>query len=451
MDKWITQLYGIINDLSTEEGTDVIFLCKDFVSIRSSKLEHLIDDLKSHGYIDQENTDLFAELLYILKRYDLLKKYFKTDREEMEKKLRFSKVAKIHPFRLLLYDLSELVPDSEFKKIKSAFSDVLPKAKLNKATSLLDAFNELEKRGVLHNLEYLKTKSEIFDDDFKKKLLEYEQNCTDEDKGEEMQSHAEDPSEASEKFYNMNNGECGICLIINNFNFEKARQNYPGCTRLENRIGTEKDETSLNEVFSNLGFRVEVKNDLEGNNILETVKSYSKKNYEQNDCFICCILSHGNTGLVYGTDGQGVAIKDLTFCFCKHSCPSLNGKPKLFFIQACQGQQPQNCVPVGSDACNASHDNNVTKGDMIPAEPDFLLGMATVMHCLAFRDPKKGSWYIQSLCKELHENQRGEDILSILTKVNEQLSKKCVSNETQMPQPWTTLSRKLVFNYQPAI
>ncbi|XP_018421767.1 PREDICTED: caspase-8-like [Nanorana parkeri] len=245
----------------------------------------------------------------------------------------------------------------------------------------------------------------------------------------------------------MNRKERGICLIINNFNFEKSRQNGPQCTRLENRNGTEKDEKSLNEVFSRLGFRVEVKNDLDGNEILETVGSYSKQNFDNNDCFICCILSHGNTGLVYGTDGQGVAISDLTFCFRKCLCSSLNGKPKLFFIQACQGVQPQNCVPVESDACNASHVDNVTSNDLIPGEPDFLLGMATVLRCSAFRHPNEGSWYIQSLCSELSAHyHRGEDILSILTKVNEQLSKKCVSNKTQMPQPWTTLSRKLVFN-----
>lgn len=159
-------------------------------------------------------------------------------------------------------------------------------------------------------------------------------------------------------------------------------------------------------MFSNLGFRVQVKNDLDGNEIVDTVKFYSKENYEKNDCFICCILSHGDRGSIYGTDGKSVAIKDLTFCFKRCSCPSLNGKPKVFFIQACQGQQAQKCVTVDqSDACNVS-DNNVTNhDDLIPdSEPDFLLGMATVSHCLAFRDTNKGSWYIQSLCSELNSN-----------------------------------------------
>lgn len=409
--------------------------------------------LKKHGYTDQEITDFVAELLYYLKRFDLLKKHFKTSKDEMEKKLRIPKVAKITPFRLLLYELGELVPDSEFMKIRSVFSEDIPNAKLDKATNMMDVFIELEKKSLLHNLEYMKNKSEHFVKDFKKKLLEYEQNnpVADEDQGEKTQLLSEDYSEASEEFYNMSSEVHGICLIINNFNFEKARQNSPECETMKNRTGTEKDKKSLSEVFSKLGFRVEVKNDLDGNEIFETVRSYSMKNYENNDCFICCIMSHGNKGFVYGTDGQCVSIKKLTSCFCRSSCHSLDGKPKLFFIQACQGSETQKCVPAESDACNASNDTNVTKGDLIPGEPDFLLGMATVLHCLAFRDPNEGSWYIQSLCKELIANyQRGEDILSILTKVNRQLSENCAPDRTQMPQPWTTLSKKLVFKNQPA-
>ena len=44
------------------------------------------------------------------------------------------------------------------------------------------------------------------------------------------------------------------------------------------------------------------------------------------------ILSHGEEGTVYGTDGP-VEIKDLVEPFKGHRCQSLAGKPKLFFIQ----------------------------------------------------------------------------------------------------------------------
>ena len=49
---------------------------------------------------------------------------------------------------------------------------------------------------------------------------------------------------------------------------------------------------------------------------------------------ICAILSHGEEGLIYGTDGT-VSIKELATIF---QVDALHGKPKLFFIQACQGK-----------------------------------------------------------------------------------------------------------------
>ena len=50
------------------------------------------------------------------------------------------------------------------------------------------------------------------------------------------------------------------------------------------------------------------------------------------DCFVCIILSHGEEGLVYATNGK-VKIESLLRSFKSHEAASLVGKPKLFFIQ----------------------------------------------------------------------------------------------------------------------
>ncbi|KAG9465556.1 hypothetical protein GDO78_018095, partial [Eleutherodactylus coqui] len=250
----------------------------------------------------------------------------------------------------------------------------------------------------------------------------------------------------SSAFYKMNHKRRGICLIISNLNFSKAREN-PGQEDFTDRKGTKKDEESLYKVFTMLGFQVDTKEDLEGNEIIQTINSYRERNHEENDCFICCILSHGDKGIIYGTDGQSVPIRDLTSCFCRTQCSTLNGKPKLFFIQACQGKAHQQLVPLQTDACNASVGRRFSMC-LIPDEPDFLLGMATTFRYVSYRDPYHGSWYIQSLCKQLHKSyQSNEDIISILTKVNQELSQKRAKNinVTQMSEPWTTLTRKLVF------
>lgn len=57
--------------------------------------------------------------------------------------------------------------------------------------------------------------------------------------------------------------------------------------------------------------------------------------------FVLCILAHGSENKVYGTDGYenggAIDIREITTLFSTKNCPGLAGKPKLFFIQACQG------------------------------------------------------------------------------------------------------------------
>ena len=54
------------------------------------------------------------------------------------------------------------------------------------------------------------------------------------------------------------------------------------------------------------------------------------------DCFVLFVLSHGAEGIVYGSDGSSIRIRSLIEAFLPKQCPRLLGKPKLFFIQACQ-------------------------------------------------------------------------------------------------------------------
>jgi caspase 8 len=73
----------------------------------------------------------------------------------------------------------------------------------------------------------------------------------------------------------------------------------------------------------------------------QTLISTAISDHKAYDCFVCCILSHGALGTVYGTNGEPVQIKDLTGHFTPTKSPTLATKPKLFFIQACQGNESQ--------------------------------------------------------------------------------------------------------------
>lgn len=160
---------------------------------------------------------------------------------------------------------------------------------------------------------------------------------------------------------------------------------------------------SLDKVLKWLGFEVEIQRDCTSRKMLSLIQELAKTSQRGWDCVMCCILSHGLEGGVYGVDGYTVDIRNLMEPFSGINCPSLAGKPKIFFIQACQGSKQQDVVY--TDAGKSGHScvdtDAVQAKECIPSHADFLLGMATVPSFVSFRERANGTWYIQSLCQNL--------------------------------------------------
>ncbi|MEQ2181667.1 hypothetical protein GOODEAATRI_013933 [Goodea atripinnis] len=160
---------------------------------------------------------------------------------------------------------------------------------------------------------------------------------------------------------------------------------------------------SLEKVFKWLGFDVQIHRDCDGKKLQSLFVELGKKDHRLMDCLVCCVLTHGEEGVVYGVDGSPVKIKNLMLPFDGQRCPSLLEKPKLFFIQACQGNKEQPRVQTDGtedETSNVFSDAKITI-ESIPSAADFLVGMATVPEYVSFRDRKLGTWYIQSLCRNL--------------------------------------------------
>jgi len=79
--------------------------------------------------------------------------------------------------------------------------------------------------------------------------------------------------------------------------------------------------------------------------IRKILAEVSSRDHSAYDAFVLVILSHGNTDGVYGTDADPskksgfILLDDIRSCFYVSNCRSLSGKPKMFFIQACQGRE----------------------------------------------------------------------------------------------------------------
>ncbi|XP_048834103.1 caspase-8 isoform X2 [Brienomyrus brachyistius] len=238
----------------------------------------------------------------------------------------------------------------------------------------------------------------------------------------------------------------GKCVIFNNENFTSAN--------LRRRNGSQKDAVRLREVFEWLGFEVDTVQDQSAKEMRDHLRRFGQQAGGQ--CFVCCVLSHGTQQGVYGRDGKMLGLAEILQPFRGARCRALNGRPKVFFIQACQGTHMQEAAPAGCDVdlMEVETESAGGPGDTIPCDADFLVGMATVQDCVSLRDPKEGSWYIQTLCRMLEQwCPRGEDILTILTRVNGEVSRMeatmrhngevCLAR--QIPEPKYTLRKRLVF------
>ncbi|MBW01151.1 Caspase-10, partial [Eschrichtius robustus] len=238
--------------------------------------------------------------------------------------------------------------------------------------------------------------------------------------------------------YRMDRKHRGLCVVVNNHSF----------TSLSKRPGTNKDAECLKRVFQWLGFSVHIYVNVTKGHLEEVLQQFqTHPGHADGDCFVFCVLTHGKFGAVYSSDGDLIPIRQIMSHFTAQQCPALAHKPKLFFIQACQGEEIQPSVSIEADAVNPEHVPPSLQ-DSVPVEADFLLGLATVPGYVSFRHAEEGSWYIQSLYNHLKDLvPRQEDILSILTAVNDDVSRQADKRgkKKQMPQPAFTLRKKVVF------
>ncbi|KAM9528964.1 caspase-3a isoform 6-T12 [Salvelinus alpinus] len=134
------------------------------------------------------------------------------------------------------------------------------------------------------------------------------------------------------------------------------------------RNGTDVDAGNVMKVFGKLGYKVKVYNDQTVDQIKHVLTTASKEDHSCSASFVCCLLSHGDDGVFFGTDAS-IELKSLTSLFRGDRCNSLVGKPKLFFIQACRGTDLDRGIEADS-----SSDGSSTR---IPVEADFLYAYST--------------------------------------------------------------------------
>ncbi|KAM9370212.1 caspase-9 [Phaethornis superciliosus] len=261
--------------------------------------------------------------------------------------------------------------------------------------------------------------------------------------------------------YELRGDPCGYCLILNNVTFREG-------TGLCTRRGSDRDCQKLEKRFKALCFQVLTRWDLTAEEIVLELQELARQDHSALDCCVVVILSHGCQsshiqfpGGIYGTDGKPIPIEKIVNYFNGSQCPSLRGKPKLFFIQACGGEERDRGFVVDCDsppdkAPGDSLEPDATPfqappGNMdeldavasLPTPSDILVSYSTFPGFVSWREVSSGSWYVETLDSVLEQYASSEDLLNMLLRVAHIVSAK--GTFKQIPGCFNFLRKKFFF------
>ncbi|CAI8001670.1 Caspase-3 [Geodia barretti] len=228
----------------------------------------------------------------------------------------------------------------------------------------------------------------------------------------------------------------GVALVIANERFKGLPQ----------RLCAQVDEQRLLKSLTALGYRVVLRRDQSAEQMEQLIEAVGKNTGSDkslhvekgDDSFICVVSSHGdwdmakNTDVIYGSDRGTMDLQETAYKYLGTTvCDHLKGKPKMFFVQACRGEQYGRIAADDSGA------------PRLPHESDFFISYSTAPMTKAFRfDPNKaqpegggidlsteqsydkyniGSFYITEICLAFDNLARKMDLMTMILLVHHRL------------------------------
>ncbi|XP_033113323.1 caspase-3-like [Anneissia japonica] len=245
----------------------------------------------------------------------------------------------------------------------------------------------------------------------------------------------------------------GAAFILNNSFFPNMEQ--------KERKGSEVDVENAKRLWKSYGFYVKTANNKSAEEIMEELSDFlALDKVTQTDCVVVMLMSHGGEGELHGNDSIPISYSDVFALFKPDVCPKLKDKPKIFFIQACRGEN----IEVGVDANPVEDEHEM--GDAGAAQPnpfenclrtplpaDFYIAYSTCDGFYSMRDNIAGSYFIQALVEVFIALADKEDLKSLMTKVSGKVSRmvgrvtiaKRSVRMLQQPQEHSTLNKKVYF------
>ncbi|XP_078536323.1 CASP8 and FADD-like apoptosis regulator [Lissotriton helveticus] len=445
-------LYELEQELDEDEKESISYLCRDVaLNLPTRDVRSILDTLNEKGLLCPHG---LAELLYRVKRFDLLKRFLKTTKPAVEAHL--AKKSIVSEYRVLMLNIGDEIDKKEVDSLLFLLRDYVGHGRLAKIKTFLAVAIELEKVNILapNKMDVLeKCLQNIHRVDLTKKIQKYKEAVTGSTKspqrvyvnalkafpnltlGDPIHSFeirsSEMPRRANgsisiqaaenihvsvqesgasvyqglNECYSMQSRPLGICLIID-------------C------IGN--DAEVLTQTFTALRFEVQFYLYVTLADLIRTVQDMAATpKHKDYDCFVCVIISRGSTQEVFGIDNNrhGFMLDNIRSMFTGALCPGLLGKPKLFFIQnylAVGGPEYSDSlleVDGNEHGFLANHGRSQDSG--IPNEADIFWSHCKVDLSVLEKSHSAPSFYLRCLSQLLQDHRaRRLHLLDIHTELN---------------------------------
>ncbi|KAG5261895.1 hypothetical protein AALO_G00289800 [Alosa alosa] len=380
------------DSLSRDELRRLRFLCSDLLP--DSHVEDLRGALISRAQIAGNNQSarmILKELMFHLKRFDILKKVLGTSRQEVEHMLNTRQV--LSGYRVLMADLSEDLAPDDLHSLVFLFSSKLARGKLDTASmnwrnltkSPQKIWTSLSKAFGIFIDSTLQRRYKVF----RKKEVQGNVQSTIQRHREESVPPLVPPRSSVRPIVQTQQPSLGLKLPVaeTRVHYQQATEEYimetipRGVCIIIDCVGCDGD--MLKQTFEVLGFRVILHTLLCLEDTFSVLRELSQsQDLQGSSAFICCLLSRGLESSILTTEscGPGLRLDDIRQRFNSLNCSALRGKPKLFLAEIYEVQedplwssQMDQCLETdagGSAGCSPRWQTDAMK--TIPVSADVL-------------------------------------------------------------------------------
>uniref|UniRef100_A0A336LQP5 CSON010543 protein n=1 Tax=Culicoides sonorensis TaxID=179676 RepID=A0A336LQP5_CULSO len=245
--------------------------------------------------------------------------------------------------------------------------------------------------------------------------------------------------------YDMDRYQNGYAIILNFEHFQDP-------SRFRTRTGTQADVDRLIKVFKKLNIKINnIHQDLTKNQMEQKLRQFRSMKYDlsNSNALIVVILSHGLEGDNIMATDSAFHLHDIIRMFNTEELPEMAGRPKIFIIQACRGNQ----VDRGTQLNHYNDHVDADEDDLHPNYADFCIAMSSHHGHKSFRNEQTGSWFIQAFCDILETiDLENNHLLDILTATKRKVAARTsksgkleTNNKKQISSCYMTLTKKFYF------